>query len=1148
MENARGGRGRRGARQAQEPERVELEDQEVNRLLQAYERGRRVADRAEQGPRDREDATFRRFEAFARLGPPKFDGESGFKATEEWLAAMKSRLEVCQAPPEQQVSLVTYYFENAARFWWEGVKRRYEGDVARIPWAWFEERFEQRFLGEVHKEAMRTKFVTLKQMGRTVAEYNNQFLSLSQYAPDIVDNPRRQRRQYLDGLDLDIAMAVDNKSNQSLQELMDAAEQMDVYHKRKTQFRINQNRNVRGRGMTVPGRGIPTTQAVRPNRSFVPSTVKPPLPSPVRPLQPSITNWCNRCQLPHLENQCRYINRACYVCGSTEHWVKDCPKSWFNQQQQGNTSGTSVGRGRGMPSRGRGIARGGSTQRGPVVHAMEAVDEPTSEEAPVEEEIVEEGMEDPNATTTDLLTGILHVSGYPAYVLIDTGCSHSVVSNSFAEMCGWVVEPSERILQVQTPLGRTTRTAIHCRNREVRVDGRELKIDLLVMDIANYDVLLGIDWLTQHLAIINCAKREVAFKLPNQTISTLKCRKPNDPIPYISTLETKHLMEAGSIAYLVTVIDLNSTKLDLSSIPIVSEYPYVFPEEISGLPPDREIEFPIELTPGTTPISKTPYRMAPAELKELKVQLEELLEKGFIRPSTSPWGAPVLFVRKKDGTLRLCIDYRELNKVTIKNRYPLPRIDDLFDQLQGSSVYSKIDLRTGYHQLRIRPSDIEKTAYRTRYGHYEYLVMPFGLTNAPAAFMDLMNRVFHDLLDSCVVVFIDDILIYSKSMEEHEEHLRTVLERLRQHKLYAKLSKCEFWLEQVAFLGHIISGKGLAVDPDKIKAVMEWSPPKTVTEVRSFLGLAGYYRRFVPDFAKMARPLTKLLQKDVKYEWGEAQERSFQELKNRLVTAPILAMPVSGHEYTVYTDASQLGLGCVLTQDGHVIAYGSRQLRSHEQNYPTHDLELAAVVFALKIWRHYLYGVKCKIYTDHQSLKYIFTQKELNLRQRRWLELIKDYDLDIQYYAGKANIVADALSRKSQVNLITFLTKEPKLLEEMRQLKLFAGFSQETVHMFSSRIWKTEGPSEMTVAMTGMIASILVQTNLQDQLKKAQEKDFKFEKYRELAKNRPNSFFKIDETGILKFKDRICVPDDVDTKTTILSEAHDSGTPFIQEK
>ncbi|KAJ1697055.1 hypothetical protein LUZ63_005567 [Rhynchospora breviuscula] len=533
--------------------------------------------------------------------------------------------------------------------------------------------------------------------------------------------------------------------------------------------------------------------------------------------------------------------------------------------------------------------------------------------------------------------------------------------------------------------------------------------------------------------------------------------------------------------------------------------------------------------------------MAPVEMKELKVQLDELMEKGFIRPSTSPWGAPVLFVRKKDGTLRLCIDYRELNKVTIKNRYPLPRIDDLFDQLQGSSVCSKIDLRTGYHQLRIRPSDVEKTAFRTRYGHYEYLVMPFGLTNAPAAFMDLMNRVFRDLLDSCVVVFIDDILIYSKTLEEHEEHLQLVLERLRNHRLYAKLSKCEFWSEQVAFLGHIISGKGLAVDPDKIKAVTEWKPPKTVTEVRSFLGLAGYYCRFVPDFAKIARPLTKLLQKDIRFEWGEMQREGFQELKTRLVTAPILAMPISVQDCVVYTDASRFGLGCVLSQNGHVIAYGSRQLRPHEQNYPTHDLELAAVVFALKIWRHYLYGVKCKIYTDHQSLKYIFTQKELNLRQRRWLELMKDYNLDIQYYAGKANVVADALSRKSQANLATLFTKEPKLLEEMRQLQLSVGISQETVQTFVSRIGNTKGPMEATIVITGILASISIQTNLQDRLKEAQMKDIKFDKYRELARNKTDSFFKLDEMEILKFKDRICVPDDPELKTTILSEAHDSG-------
>ena len=283
------------------------------------------------------------------------------------------------------------------------------------------------------------------------------------------------------------------------------------------------------------------------------------------------------------------------------------------------------------------------------------------------------------------------------------------------------------------------------------------------------------------------------------------------------------------------------------------------------MPPDREIEFCIDVVPGTAPISLPPYRMAPAELKELKEQLQDLLDKGFVRPSTSPWGAPVLFVKKKDGSLRLCIDYKQLNKVTVRNKYPLPRIDDLFDQLQGASCFSKIDLRSGYHQLRIRHEDVPKTAFRTRDGHYEFLVMSFGLTNAPAAFMDLMNRVFKPFLDRFVIVFIDDILVYSRSKEEHVEHLRIILQTLREHQLYAKFSKCEFWLDSVAFLGHVVSREGIQVDPKKIEAVMDWQRPTTVTEVRSFLGLAGYYRRFVQDFSRIAAPLTRLTQKNVRF-------------------------------------------------------------------------------------------------------------------------------------------------------------------------------------------------------------------------------------------------------------------------------------------
>ncbi|KAK1646557.1 hypothetical protein QYE76_064362 [Lolium multiflorum] len=304
------------------------------------------------------------------------------------------------------------------------------------------------------------------------------------------------------------------------------------------------------------------------------------------------------------------------------------------------------------------------------------------------------------------------------------------------------------------------------------------------------------------------------------------------------------------------------------------------------------------------------------ELVELKKQLDDMLFKGLIRPSASPWRSPVLFVDKKDGTNRLCTDYRKLNDVTIKNKYPLPKIEDLFDQLTGAKVFSKIDLRTGYHQLKIRATDIPKTAFTTRYGLYEYNVMSFGLTNAPAYFMNLMNKVFMNFLDKFVVVFIDDILIYSKSEEEHEQHLEAVLDTLREHQLYAKFSKCEFWLKEVGFLGHILSAGGIAVDPSKIKTVEEWKAPTTQTEVRAFLGLAGYYRRFVEGFSSIARPMTQLLKKDKKFEWTDKCEESFQQLKSRLTSAPILIMPDITKPFDVYCDASKIGLGCVLMQEG----------------------------------------------------------------------------------------------------------------------------------------------------------------------------------------------------------------------------------------
>ncbi|GJU81466.1 putative reverse transcriptase domain-containing protein [Tanacetum coccineum] len=496
-------------------------------------------------------------------------------------------------------------------------------------------------------------------------------------------------------------------------------------------------------------------------------------------------------------------------------------------------------------------------------------------------------------------------------------------------------------------------------------------------------------------------------------------KEKKSKLSIISCEKAQKYIEKGCQLFLAQVtMKENKDKSEekqLEDVPTVRDFPEVFPEDLPGLPPTRQVEFQIDLVPGAAPIARAPYRLAPSEMEELSTQLQELSDKGFIRPSSSPWGAPVLFVKKKDGSFRMCIDYRELNKLTVKNLIPSSRSTlDLFDQLQGSSVYSKIDLRSGYHQLRVRDEDIPKTAFRTRYGHYEFQVMPFGLTNAPAVFMDLMNRVCRPYLDKFVIVFIDDILIYSKTKEEHDAHLRLILELLKKEELYAKFSKCDFWLSKVQFLGHVIDSEGIHVDPAKIESIKDWESPKTPTEIRQFLGLAGYYRRFIEGFSKIAKPMTKLTQKSVKFNWGEKEETAFQTLKQKLCSAPILALPEGSENFVVYCDASHKGLGAVLMQKEKVIAYASRQLKIHEKNYTTHDLELGAVVFALKMWRHYLYGTKCVVFTDHKSLQHILDQKELNMRQRRWLELLSDYDCELRYHPGKANVVADALSQKSR--------------------------------------------------------------------------------------------------------------------------------------
>ncbi|GJR74881.1 putative reverse transcriptase domain-containing protein [Tanacetum coccineum] len=464
-----------------------------------------------------------------------------------------------------------------------------------------------------------------------------------------------------------------------------------------------------------------------------------------------------------------------------------------------------------------------------------------------------------------------------------------------------------------------------------------------------------------HDAVIVCGEKVVRIPYGNKML-IVESDKGVSRLKVISCIKARKYVERGCHLFLAHVTEKKSKEKRLEDVPVIRDFPEVFPEELPGLPPPRQVEFRIDLVPGAAPVARAPYRLAPSEMRELSVQLQELLEKGFIRPSSSPWGAPVLFVKKKDGSFRMCIDYRELNKLTIKNRYPLPRIDDLFDQLQGSSVYSKIDLRSGYHQLRIKEEDIPITAFRTRYGHFEF---------------------------QFVIVFIDDILVYSKDEEEYEKHLKIILELLKKERLYAKFSKCDFWLDSIQFLGHVIDRSGVHVDPTKIKAIKSWATPTMPTE---------------------------LDKKDKKYEWEKEEKEAFQTLKQKLCSAPILALPEGTKDFMVYYNASLKGYGAVLMQREKVIAYASRQLKVHEENYTTHDLELGAADFALRLWRHYLYGTK------------------------DGFELLSDYDCEIRYHPGKENVVADALSRKER--------NKPLCVRALMMI-----FRPDGTRCFGNRVW-----------------------------------------------------------------------------------------------
>ncbi|XP_071906060.1 uncharacterized protein [Coffea arabica] len=801
------------------------------------------------GPADSDD---RALERFLKFGPPKFYGGPEPEVAEGWWERITEIFAALNYTEERKVTFATFQFEGAARSWWNLEKR--EDD-----------------------------FIRCKQGAMSVAEYEVQFTKLSRFAPELIATEQRRVRRFVQGLNVELQESLAAVRIDTFAEAVERAQRVEVARAqvksfqskkrfapsssreptfgnappakvgrgtsgvnssgapRGAQARGNGARNAGGRN--IGARGGPIGRGQPRNR-----------PQGGRAIVPQVT--CAYCKKPgHSMDSCWKKQGRCLRCGSSEHQISGCPKV-----QEGT------------PQKARPNTSGGSRPTVPArVYAID--DQPV----PDSSEVVE---------------GTLPIFHRLAKVLIDPGATHSFVNPSF--MSGIDVQPVRLPydLEVRTPMGnKKVTTSLTYRNCEFWVGERKMLVDLISLDIKGYDVIIGMDFLGHHHAKLDCRAKVVEFCIPGEATLRLDVKGRLASSAMVSGIRARKMLSKGAQGFIAFLINTPSDQVRLEDVLVVREFSDVFPEELTTLPPEREVEFKIDLVPGTAPISKTPYRMAPAELKELKIQLQDLLEKGFVKESDSPWGAPLLFVKKKDGSLRLCIDYRGLNEVTIKNKYPLPLIDSLFDQLQGSVVFSKLDLRQGYYQLKIKKEDIPKTAFSTRYGHFEFAVMPFGLTNAPAAFMDLMQRIFKKYLDQFVVVFIDDILIYSKTQEEHVKHLEIVLQILREHKLYAKFSKCEFWLEEISFLGHKVSKDGIAVDPAKVEAVMNWKRPETPTEIRSFLGLAGYYRRFIKDFSKIAGPMTELTKKGNKFIWTPKCESSFQELKRRLTSAPVLVLP-----------------------------------------------------------------------------------------------------------------------------------------------------------------------------------------------------------------------------------------------------------------